>query len=1019
MSAALWCCQCLPAWQVRACLDAVDEIQKMAELLGLRDECGEGTLGALALAGSCLADNRLNLDVYPDGCRRFLQLFKEQQGEVVQVEFLRLSSNDCLLDPALGSLPHLKHLKSLVLKGGHARDEFGSYQHGSLTSLPPDFGNLSCLTHLDLSFNRLSTLPSCILHLPSLRVLLVSHNSLVTLPEDFGRLSKLTFFSAMKNLLKDLPQSIGELSMLQNLDLSENALELLPEQIGDLHNCTELDLSGNCLLSIPDSLANLKSLRRLHLHSNLLVTVPASLASLPNLSRLDLQNNRLRAIPAEIQTLPFVHIRGNPLGKTEPSLQAGNCKASAAVCSAQLFPHSAQHGVDGLSNLYLLLLPKSYRHRYSHCQKARKTLCCIRRGQSLHDVINSCISSGSFTVTSEGCNVFLACGTRFYFPPGAASDPLKIHFRSFIPDLQWVKLRHHDVLLSRVLELQPHGVQFQQEVQIWMPYISPQTPHQHEVVVRTFNEQSWSDLKTRVIQRRKSKKCVAHCCVLHFSWFLVVSRLVQNECEVPAEGTLLFSSVDPNIKVIFPPGVTKEPRSVKLQVCMLFARAAFACWVLEELSEQCGNLVPDCFAHCAVCHIQVLPVSAEEIQEITASAECRASPLLYLSQDSTVDFLKPVRIQLPLPPGVTGLNLDRSRLHILHGDLEGQTWNDITSEVVLEFTHLYAVFEVTHFSWYWLWYTTKTYIGGIAKKVYERLRLYQVNFIALQRKKDPEQVLLQCVPKHKVDPVLKKLQDRYRGPEPSDMVEMFEGEQFFAAFERGISIDMDRPDCVDGRLSFIFYSHLKNMKEIYVTSPVDRKGQAVKGQSLTACFLFAKVSFYRGAVPDSIPEDASRRRKGPDSLWLATLPIKLPQLKPRWDENPGPLYGFSFPPLNLGNAETGYLTQANLLSIARRVGADWQSIGLNLGLTYQQIERIGYNNREDLNKQILDMLFSWAQQNSEDPGCVSKLIRAMKESGRQDIADEVEAIIELGRQKYSDSIRRVGLEQESSTEDSA
>jgi len=40
----------------------------------------------------------------------------------------------------------------------------------------------------------------------------------------------------------------------------------------------------------------------------------------------------------------------------------------------------------------------------------------------------------------------------------------------------------------------------------------------------------------------------------------------------------------------------------------------------------------------------------------------------------------------------------------------------------------------------------------------------------------------------------------------------------------------DRPDCVDGRLSFIFYSHLKNMKEIYVTSPVDRKGQAVKGQ---------------------------------------------------------------------------------------------------------------------------------------------------------------------------------------------
>ncbi|XP_025751847.2 p53-induced death domain-containing protein 1 isoform X3 [Manacus vitellinus] len=912
--AALWCRWFLPAWQVRACPDPMEEMQKTVELLSLWDKCVEGASGAPALAGPCLAGNRLNLDVYPDGCCHFLRLLKEQREEVVQVEFLRLSSNDCLIGTTLDSLPHLQHLKSLVLKGGHARDQFGSCQRGSLTSLPQDFGKLKCLTHLDLSFNRLSTLPSSILCLPSLHVLLVSHNSLVALPKDFGCLSKLTFFSAMKNQLTDLPQSIGELSMLQTLDLSDNVLQLLPEEIGNLHNCKELVLSGNCLSSIPDSLANLKSLRELHLHSNFLVTVPASLASLPNLSRLDLQNNCLRAVPAEIQALPFVDLHGNPLGETEPSLQAGESSARGP----------------------------------------RKLSCRLRKH--------------SFPVTSEGCKVVLPCDIHFYFPAGAVSDPLRIHFRVLEPDPQWVKLRHHDVLLSRVLELQPHGVKFQQEVQIWMPFVRPRMLHEHEVVVRTFSGQSWSDLRTRVKEKRGLT--MAHCSVLHFSWFLVVGRLVQDECEVPAEGTLLFSRVDPDIKVIFPPGVTEEPRRVKMQV---------------------------------------LHVPAEVIDEITANAGCRASPLLCLSQDSLVDFLNPVTIQLPLPPGITGLNLDQLRLRLLHGDLEGQTWDDITSQVELKFTHIYVMFEVTHFSWYWLWYTTKTYIEGIAKKVYERLRLYQVNFIALQRKRDPEQVLLQCVPKHKVDPVLERLQNRYQGPEPSDMVEMFEGEQFFAAFERGISIDMDRPDCVDGRLSFIFYSHLKNMKEVYVTSPVDRKGQAVKGQ----------VSFYRGAVPENIPEDASRRRKGADSLWLATLPIKLPQLKPRCDENPGPLCGFSFPPLNLGNAETGYLTQANLLSIARRMGSDWQTIGLNLGLTYQQIERIGHNNRDDLDKQILSMLFSWAQQNSEDPDCVSKLITAMKESGRQDIADEVETIIDLGRQKYSESIRRVGLEQESSTEDSA
>lgn len=61
-----------------------------------------------------------------------------------------------------------------------------------------------------------------------------------------------------------------------------------------------------------------------------------------------------------------------------------------------------------------------------------------------------------------------------------------------------------------------------------------------------------------------------------------------------------------------------------------------------------------CSAQRAVFHIQVLPVSAGELEEITANAGCRASPLLCLSQDSLVDFLRPVRIQLPLPPGVTG-----------------------------------------------------------------------------------------------------------------------------------------------------------------------------------------------------------------------------------------------------------------------------------------------------------------------------------------------------------------------------
>lgn len=49
-----------------------------------------------------------------------------------------------------------------------------------------------------------------------------------------------------------------------------------------------------------------------------------------------------------------------------------------------------------------------------------------------------------------------------------------------------------------------------------------------------------------------------------------------------------------------------------------------------------------------------------------------------------------------------------------------------------------------------------------------------------------------------MDATLRRLLERYRGPEPSDTVEMFEGERFFAAFERGIDVDAGMPPPLEG-----------------------------------------------------------------------------------------------------------------------------------------------------------------------------------------------------------------------------
>lgn len=49
------------------------------------------------------------------------------------------------------------------------------------------------------------------------------------------------------------------------------------------------------------------------------------------------------------------------------------------------------------------------------------------------------------------------------------------------------------------------------------------------------------------------------------------------------------------------------------------------------------------------------------------------------------------------------------------------------------------------------------------------------------------------------------------------------------------------------------------------------------------CFVrLLQVSFYRGEIPKNLPEEVARKRKGDDSQWLATLPLRLPV---SWNES--------------------------------------------------------------------------------------------------------------------------------------
>lgn len=66
----------------------------------------------------------------------------------------------------------------------------------------------------------------------------------------------------------------------------------------------------------------------------------------------------------------------------------------------------------------------------------------------------------SFCVSSAGCHVFLPGGAELLFPPGCLLKTTRLEWAVKRPEREWVQLEEHDILLSRPLELRPHGITF-------------------------------------------------------------------------------------------------------------------------------------------------------------------------------------------------------------------------------------------------------------------------------------------------------------------------------------------------------------------------------------------------------------------------------------------------------------------------------------------------------------------------------------------------------------------------------
>jgi len=117
---------------------------------------------------------------------------------------------------------------------------------------------------LDLSKNKLQTIPKEIYSYKNLRDLNLSQNRLSSLPDDFY-LPNLEVLNLEKNDLDTFSNSICKNTSLHYLYMGRNDVAVVPECIGSLTELIVFDIWFNPIRELPLTMANLKKLRHLDL----------------------------------------------------------------------------------------------------------------------------------------------------------------------------------------------------------------------------------------------------------------------------------------------------------------------------------------------------------------------------------------------------------------------------------------------------------------------------------------------------------------------------------------------------------------------------------------------------------------------------------------------------------------------------------------------------------------------------------------------------------------------------------
>lgn len=182
-----------------------------------------------------------------------------------------------------------------------------------ITPLTAPSVSVDAISEVDLSKNRLTSLPVQLFQLPNLRTSNLSSNLLQSLPvsvamdrplysvQDAGwHCLELRELDLSSNRLRELPEFVWKLPKLEKFSVSQNELEVL-ERIEDQEHLSpslkQVNLSSNKLKYVSDFLFQFTSINTLNLSQNQLPSLPGEMWSCMSLEQLDVSHNQLHSLP--------------------------------------------------------------------------------------------------------------------------------------------------------------------------------------------------------------------------------------------------------------------------------------------------------------------------------------------------------------------------------------------------------------------------------------------------------------------------------------------------------------------------------------------------------------------------------------------------------------------------------------------------------------------------------------------------------------------------------------------------